>query len=288
MAEINYSIIIPHKNSPKLLQRCLDSIPKRSDVQIIVVDDNSNPDKVDFEHFPGLQDSFIEVYLTKEGKGAGYARNVGLKYAKGKWLLFADADDYYVKGFIRQLDSFLDSEYDIIFFPVLGNGPVECDRSCEINTFYDLYFRNQMDIEIFKYKTWVPWNKMFRRQFIVDNSIFFEEIPVGNDAFFSLYASEKTKKILVIQNKIYCVTYNPNSITYSDAVFRKKIDYLSVNLRISSFLEKHGIQLCVTPFGEIFKLYGLGNLFLYMRCIYSNSSLWKHLCLYTKKKLRLL
>ena len=45
---INYSIIIPHKNIPNLLQRCLDSIPNREDVQIIVVDDNSDPNIVDF------------------------------------------------------------------------------------------------------------------------------------------------------------------------------------------------------------------------------------------------
>ena len=38
---INYSIIIPHKNTPNLLQQCLDSIPYRDDIQIIVVDDNS-------------------------------------------------------------------------------------------------------------------------------------------------------------------------------------------------------------------------------------------------------
>ena len=39
--EINYSIIIPHKNSTVLLERCLRSIPCRKDVQVIVVDDNS-------------------------------------------------------------------------------------------------------------------------------------------------------------------------------------------------------------------------------------------------------
>ena len=48
---INYSIVIPHKNTPDLLQYCLDSIPVRDDVQVIVVDDNSDADKVDFEHF---------------------------------------------------------------------------------------------------------------------------------------------------------------------------------------------------------------------------------------------
>ena len=50
----NYTIIIPHKNTTDLLRKCIDSIPKRNDVQVIIVDDNSDADKVDFEHFPGL------------------------------------------------------------------------------------------------------------------------------------------------------------------------------------------------------------------------------------------
>lgn len=48
---IYFSIIIPHKNTPDLLQRCLDSIPVCDDVQVIVVDDNNDTDKVDFGHF---------------------------------------------------------------------------------------------------------------------------------------------------------------------------------------------------------------------------------------------
>lgn len=65
---INYSIIIPHKNIPNLLQRCLDSIPNREDVQIIVVDDNSDPNIVDFDKFPGLNRSNVEVIFTKKEK----------------------------------------------------------------------------------------------------------------------------------------------------------------------------------------------------------------------------
>lgn len=95
MSEINYSIIIPHKNIPNLLQRCLASIPRREDIQIIIVDDKSDVVEVDFECFPGVGEQCVEVYFTKEGKGAGYARNVGLKYAKGKWLLFVDSDDFF-------------------------------------------------------------------------------------------------------------------------------------------------------------------------------------------------
>ena len=112
----NYSIIIPHKNIPKLLQRCLDSIPRREDVQIIIVDDNSDPDIVNFEQFPGLNDPFIEVVFTKDGKGAGYARNVGLTKAAGKWLLFADADDFFNYCINDILDEYVDSDADIIYF----------------------------------------------------------------------------------------------------------------------------------------------------------------------------
>ena len=86
---INYSIIIPHKNTPDLLQYGLDSIPVRDDVQVIVVDDNSDADKVDFEHFPRWKGENYEFYLTQKSGGTGYAENVGIGYAKGKWVLFA-------------------------------------------------------------------------------------------------------------------------------------------------------------------------------------------------------
>jgi len=46
--QTNYSFIIPHKNCPDLLQRCVDSIPERDDVQVIVVDDNSDEGKKNY------------------------------------------------------------------------------------------------------------------------------------------------------------------------------------------------------------------------------------------------
>ena len=74
----HYSIIIPHKNTPRLLERCLCSIPTWDEIQIIIIDDNSNSESVDFSHFPGNGRKNTEVLFTKEGKGAGYARNIGL------------------------------------------------------------------------------------------------------------------------------------------------------------------------------------------------------------------
>ena len=49
----HYSIIIPHKNTPRLLERCLCSIPTWDEIQIIIIDDNSNSESVDFSSFSG-------------------------------------------------------------------------------------------------------------------------------------------------------------------------------------------------------------------------------------------
>ena len=86
--EILYSIIIPHKDIPCLLQRCLDSIPPRDDVQIIVADDDSSPDIVEFAHFPGRDRTDVEILFTKEGRGAGYAVIADLPEPKANgWYL---------------------------------------------------------------------------------------------------------------------------------------------------------------------------------------------------------
>lgn len=94
---INYSFIIPHKNSPQLLNRCVNSIPRRDDVEIIVVDDNSDPNVVDWKSFKFDDTRCLTLIQDHSCKGAGNARNVGIDNAHGRWLLFADADDYYEK-----------------------------------------------------------------------------------------------------------------------------------------------------------------------------------------------
>ena len=93
--DIMYSVIIPHKNIPKLLERCLQSIPSRNDIQIIVVDDCSDKDVIcKVERLCSLYNTLL--IKTTEGKGAGYVRNIGLTRAIGKWVLFADADDFFL------------------------------------------------------------------------------------------------------------------------------------------------------------------------------------------------
>lgn len=242
---INYSIIIPHKNIPDLLQRCLDSIPRRDDIQIIIVDDNSNPQKVDFENFPGLGDPCVEVYFTKEGKGAGYARNVGLKYAKGKWLFFADSDDTYTSSFSKFLTDSKDLVADVVYFKAnLINNDVSKSPFFLMNYYITQYLYHGGALSDVKFGAWEPWNKMISRQLVVQNNILFDEIPSSNDKMFSLKVGEFAERVIVIEQYLYNYILRKNSIIHnrnSNRLFYS----LSTSINKNILYKRVGYKRCV-------------------------------------------
>ena len=242
---INYSIIIPHKNIPDLLQRCLDSIPRRDDIQIIIVDDNSNPQKVDFENFPGLGDPCVEVYFTKEGKGAGYARNVGLKYAKGKWLFYADSDDTYTSSFSKFLTDSKDLVADVVYFKAnLINNDVSKSPFFLMNYYITQYLYHGVALSDVKFGAWEPWNKMISRQLVVQNNILFDEIPSSNDKLFSLKVGEFAERVIVIEQYLYNYILRKNSIIHnrnSNRLFYS----LSTSINQNILYKRVGYKRCV-------------------------------------------
>lgn len=213
---INYSIIIPHKNSIELLDYCLASIPVRDDVEVIVVDDNSDAGKVDFSHFPKWKGAKYELYLTKEGKGAGYCRNVGLDHAKGKWVLFVDADDYVLPCISELFDRCIDSEADIIFFRpkavMLKDRMTKSMRASAYNDIIDRYQKtgDENDLRVLFFS---PICKFIRRSIIEIYSIRFDEIRFSNDNFFSTAIGCYAKKIEACDDTYYVITQGNNSLT---------------------------------------------------------------------------
>lgn len=89
------SIIIPMYNVEKYLRRCLDSVLNQTfkNWQAICVDDGS-PDKSGdiAEEYAKKDKRFIVVH--KENGGLSDARNAGFPYAKGKYIMYLDSDDF--------------------------------------------------------------------------------------------------------------------------------------------------------------------------------------------------
>ena len=211
-----FSIIIPHKNTPKTLQYCLKSIPVRDDVQVIVVDDNSNSNIVDFNSFPQWGGKYYECYFTKKSGGAGYARNIGLKHAKGEWVLFADADDYFTDKVNAIFDLVLQNTSDLVFTRpqsvMLFDRKTPSKRADHYNSLIDdyIYYGNDNDIRA---EFWVPWSKFIKLSLIKQYDVRFDEIPYSNDLFFSTKLGCVANSISVINDYLYCVTESNNSLT---------------------------------------------------------------------------
>ena len=255
---INYTIIIPHKNSQTTLAYVLSTIPLRDDVQVIVVDDNSDPREVDFEHFPQWDGEHYEYYLTKEGKGAGYARNVGLEHAKGKWVLFVDADDFLLPTIGEIMDREVNTEADIIYFRPkavkLSDRKTEDPRADRYNALIDDYFRTGEELGM-RIGFPTPWTKLIKRSLIESIDARFEEIRYSNDVHFSNLVGCAAKTICVRNESYYVVTRQEVSLTCgkgegeaiirADALMRAcrmirsygcEVDFVAISNQVTPFL----------------------------------------------------
>ena len=124
MSKIKVSVIIPAFNANKWINKCLDSIPKRKDVEIIVVNDGSTDGtKGSLITYREYNYKDLIVISYKDNKGVSYARNMGIEKAKGKYLVFIDSDDYvYPDVFNKIVDTYLDGENDLVFYDMENNG----------------------------------------------------------------------------------------------------------------------------------------------------------------------
>lgn len=244
------SIIIPHFNSSKSLIRLLKSIPKDRDIEILVIDDQSNTEELNGIYI-STEYKYIKLLKNNKEKSAGTCRNIGLKAAKGKWILFADADDFFVRDAFDILKKFENSEKDIIFFK-----PISCysdtllpaERHKIFGNLIDKYLEDKSieKLEDIKYKFIVPWSKLIRKSLIDKNKIFFDEVLASNDVMFSLKSSFKSKEIEISDEIIYCVTVHKGSLTMN---MNKKIFYsrADVHQRKNIYLKEIGKEKYITP-----------------------------------------
>lgn len=216
------TIITPHYNATTTLARLIESIPVRSDIQIIVVDDKS-----DLHPRDTLSKETLNriILLDNESaiKGPGVCRNIGLQNARGKWILFADADDFFVPGFFTKIRKFFDSDYDIVFFKftsiTLETGDPS-NRHLHTENIINNYLRKQdhcTEMQL-RFKLGGPVSKMIRFDLIKENSIYFDEISSLEDVMFSAKVGLFANRIFASNDVIYCATSSGTSLSIDRSV----------------------------------------------------------------------
>lgn len=242
--EINFSIIIPYYNVLGGLKRLLPGITAYNDIQVIVVDDRSDTDVAEFTQIREAYQARDVLFLENDGiKGAGTCRNMGMRYATGRWVLFCDADDYFTVEFHDILLEFIDSTADLIYFSptsVYMDTLKPADRHViyeqKIKTYLeDPCYGNELHL---KYDIASPCSKMFSRAYLEKNALQFEEIMYSNDSVFSTQSAFYASSFEVSDRTIYCITDREGSLTKTTNAEAVKIRF-GAFVRWSSFLKRN-------------------------------------------------
>lgn len=111
------SIIVSIYNQEKYLEECLDSVVDQNitEYQVILIDDGST-DRSGEMCQRYVRDYPFFQYIYQENSGLGSARNTGIRYAKGKYLLFLDSDDVLAANCLGTLIDYMDDHsLDILY-----------------------------------------------------------------------------------------------------------------------------------------------------------------------------
>ena len=237
---ILYSIIIPHRNSIHFLPKLFSSIPERDEIEIILID--NSPERITKEQI-GIDRVFNLLY-SDPCRGAGGARNVGIENAHGKWLIFADADDYFTDNAFSIFDSRKESDADIVYTCMSGVYIDTGERSKRGDGYTNLvkgYLQGIRTETELRLKFASPCCKMLRRSFVYNYKLKYDEVPASNDMYFSLLSGYYAKIIEALDEVTYIATVSTGSLTQQRNLTVIESRY-NVFLRYNKFLRDHSLS----------------------------------------------
>lgn len=211
------TIIIPVYNSEKYLRKCADNILKQTykNLQIIFVDDGSSDGSLGI--CKSINDERVEVY-TKQNGGASSARNHGLQYRRGQYILFVDSDDHLREDAVEILvKEALRTDADCVYYEAhnytddpnlkIKHGGLE--QKCQ----YPISSGNSLINALLDNKNYhaVPFLYFAKRE-LYDRGLCFEEGIMFEDELFSFELLRMCNIVSCLKQVLYYRYVRPNSV----------------------------------------------------------------------------
>lgn len=264
------SVIIPIFNNETLIHRTLMSIENQSygieNIEVLMINDASTDDTINvINKYVDKYPNFKAIHIKNGTGSAGTPRNLGLKLASAKYILFIDHDDFLEIDALEKLYNKI-TEYDCDFVYgtyVLINSEesIKFTYPNEKHGFFKNLDDNPRSITI------PPsiWTKLFKKEFLEKNNILFPTI-LGEDAIFITRALKNANGTYYLWDDIITY-YNLNESSYSTN--------LSYKYFIEGFASEEYLYNLFNEWNKIeyYKIRGKGILDFYLnRILYSNIS----------------
>ena len=210
-SRVDISIIVPIYNASKYIGKCIDSLigQSKKELEFILINDGSTDNTE--EVIKGYNDKRIK-YFKNKNQGIGKTRNFGIDKAIGKYIMFVDSDDYIDKDMCKKMFEKAEADrLDLVvcdFYNVFDNGG--CGEVRLLN--FDKTTLKGMPCLLNKINL-APWNKLYRRDLIINNHIRFVEGLKYEDAPFVVSALDKANGVGKINECLNFYIIHSNSET---------------------------------------------------------------------------
>lgn len=266
------SVIIPLYNAENYICQAINSVlcQKDIEIEIIVVNDGSTDHSLERL---SVFDERVKI-VSISNSGASAARNVGLKYATGEYVMFLDSDDYIDDDNIcnQAIEIIEDKKSDMCMFLYTYNN-VTNDSLLHLKK-YPQFLLEETDCERIIYHLVnegiapvSPCCKIIKRSHLVNHNLFFMEGTVAEDIEWFVRLFINTNKICLLNNDSYIYRKNLSSSVTGSTSKIKCINHYSM---ISMSIER--IDKCK----DRKKNFALLSLLAYQYCIWM-SQIWKYI-----------
>lgn len=223
ITQTKISVIVPVFNVESKIRRCIDSLLKQDfdDYEVILVDDGSQDGSGDICDWYARFNSKITV-IHQINSGASVARNIGLKHARGTFIVFCDSDDYVDKDYILQLYNTVKNGIDIgmcSYYMVDEAGNLSpYDHGFADGTIFDkqeivdiIYERIAKNTNTTGYFSLC--NKIIRRKIITDNDLCIDNtMSFGEDMVFVMDCLKYANGIAFTDKRLYFYEQTQNGL----------------------------------------------------------------------------
>lgn len=235
MVSYKICVVIPTYNSGSFIDSIFDSIKSQSigfeNIQVIFADDKS-----DDEYTLGLLESLdekypnvISVFMDENTGFPGTGRNTGLKLADSEYVIFSDHDDTYnPDAFEVMYDKAKAENSDMLitnYYKVYGDVKKEVEtvfhgQNIVVGNFKD-------DLRLFDLDPAI-WCKLFRRDFLIDNDIYFLEGMLCEDLYVFIKSAVMSE----------CTVYFDDFYGYNYYIRNEEGNKSTIHIRNKKYLGK--------------------------------------------------